>query len=158
MSTLARTIFPALAGLLVANGAACAQGTARVPGAGTNAGADTSRGAATVLVPASQPDPMLNNGCWVQLMDNIETPRSREYLTIIGTKYMPELETASGKGWAGRADGLSVGPNAQVTVYGEKGFGGRGLAIRPNSIVQDLRANLGMVNSIESMKIDCRTP
>lgn len=158
MSTFARTVCPALAGLLIASGAAWAQSGARAPGAGADARTDAPRGGATLLVPASQPDPMLNNGCWVQLMDNIETPRSREYLTIIGTKYMPELETASGKGWAGRADGLSAGPNAQVTVYGEKGFGGRGVDIRPNSIVQDLRANLGLVNSIESMKIDCRTP
>lgn len=152
MSALARTIIPALAGLVLASGAAWGQSGDRAPGASPDA-----RARAGLLVPASQPDPMLNNGCWVQLMDNIDTPRSREYLTIIGAKYMPDLETASGKGWAGRADGLSIGPNAQVTAYGEKGYGGRGVAIRPNSIVQDLRADLGLVNSIESIRIDCRT-
>lgn len=156
MSTTARSIIPVLAGLVLASGAAWGQSGASAPGATPGARSDTGKAGAALLVPASQPDPMLNNGCWIQLMDNIETPRSREYLTIIGAKYMPELETASGKGWARRADGLSIGPNAQVIVYGEKDFGGRGVAIRPNSIVQDLRAELGLVDSIESMKIECR--
>lgn len=156
MSTTARTIIPVLAGLVLASGAAWGQSGASSPGASTDARANTAKAGAGLLVPASQPDPMLNNGCWIQLMDNIATPRSREYLTIIGAKYMPELETASGKGWARRADGLSIGPNAQVIVYGEKNYGGRGVAVRPNSILQDLRAELGLVNSIESIKIDCR--
>lgn len=157
MSTTARTIIPVLASLVFASGAAWGQSGAGTRGASPDPRTNTPKAGAGLLVPASQPDPMLNNGCWIQLMDNLETPRSREYLTIIGAKYMPELETASGKGWARRADGLSIGPNAQVVVYGEKNYGGRGVAIRPNSIVQDLRAELGLVNSIESMKIDCRS-
>lgn len=155
MSRLSNTFAVAIAGLALASGAVMAQA-----GQGTSAAtrsAGPAPGAPAVLVPASQPDPMLNNGCWVQLMDNVDTPRSREYLTIVGAKYMPDLATASGKPWAGRSDGMSIGPHAQVTVYAEEDYGGRAVAIRPNTIVQDLRAKLGFVDSIASMKIDCAT-
>jgi hypothetical protein len=108
------------------------------------------------IVPASQPDPMLNNGCWVQLMDNIDKPKQREYLTIVGTKYMPALETASGKNWAGRADGISIGPNALARIYAGHAYGGASAVLRSNRIVQDLRADLGLVDSISSMQIECR--
>lgn len=155
MNRVSGTLAAAIAGLALAGGAAMAQGSQNRPANVHGTGAASAP--PPLLAPASQPDPMLNNGCWVQLMDNIETPKSREYLTIVGAKYMPRLATPTGQTWAGRSDGMSIGPHAQVTVYGEENYGGRSFTIRPNSIVQDLRANLGFVNSIASMKIDCAT-
>ncbi|WP_334186359.1 hypothetical protein [Noviherbaspirillum sp.] len=154
MFKLSRLLVPALAGLTIAANPAWAQSVSVTPNAAA-ASANPSK-PVTVLAPASQPDPLLNNGCWVQLSDNIGTPAKQEYLTIIGSKYMPTLETVTGQNWNGRADGMSVGPNALVAAYGEEGYGGPAVLFRPNQIVQDLRANLGLIDSIESMKIECR--
>lgn len=128
----------------------------RVAEKSPSASARSHDSAKTLIHPASQPDPLLNNGCWVQLMDNVEKPKGREYLTIVGSKYMPALETASGKNWAGRADGISIGPNAMVKIYGGHAYTGRSAVLRPNQIIQDLRAETGLVDSIDSMQIECR--
>lgn len=89
-------------------------------------------------------------------MDNIEKPKGREYLTIVGSKYMPALQTASGKNWAGRADGISIGPSATVRIFGGHAYTGRSAVLKPNQIVQDLRAEIGLVDSIDSMQIECQ--
>lgn len=147
MSTLAGTIFSALAGLLTANGAAWAQSGAR---SGRRGWRYLARPGFAARSHAQQRLLGATDGQYRKFA-------SREHLTIIGTEYMPGLETVSGKGCAGRADGLRLGPNAQVTVRGEKGFGG-GVAIRSNSIVQDLRADLGLVRFDRINEENCRTP
>lgn len=144
-----------LAALLVVSAPAWAQ-SGGAADASSGAAGGSAAASRTLIYPASQPDPLLNNGCWVQLMDNVDKPKGREYLTIVGGKYMPALETASGKNWAGRADGISVGPNATVKVYAGHAYTGLSVVLEPNQIVQDLRADLGPVDSIDSMQIECR--
>jgi len=151
-----RILTASAASLLLAANPGWAQSSG---GAGSNSSTTNNKPATTprlVIVPASQPDPMLNNGCWVQLMDNVDKPKRREYLTIVGTKYMPALETASGKNWSGRADGISIGPNAVAKIYTGHAYGGTSAVLRSNQIVQDLRADLGLVDSISSMQVECR--
>lgn len=154
MNRVSGTLAAAIAGLALAGGAAMAQGSQNRPANVHGTGAASAP--PPLLAPASQPDPMLNNGCWVQLMDNVDKPKGREYLTIVGGKYMPALETASGKNWAGRADGISVGPNATAKVYAGHAYTGLSVVLEPNQIVQDLRADLGPVDSIDSMQIECQ--
>ncbi|WP_151638491.1 hypothetical protein [Noviherbaspirillum aerium] len=140
--------------LLLASSPSWAQSGAA--NARSSAGSRDVEPANTLIFPGSQPDPLLYNGCWVQLMDNVEKPKGKEYLTIVGSKYMPALVTASGKNWAGRADGISIGPNAMVKIYGGHAYTGRSATLQPNQIVQDLRAEIGLVDSIDSMQIECR--
>lgn len=111
-----------------------------------------------ILVPGNEkPDPMLYNGCWVRLIDNVAKPAGNEYLTIVGKMYLPSLTTASGVNWSGKSDALSIGPNALVTVYGQKAYMGPGVMLKPNQIVQDARADLGFINSVESMTVECKS-
>lgn len=112
-----------------------------------------------VLVPATSgnnanQDP--HAGCWVRLMDNVDKVKGNEYMTILGSKYMPSLKTRSGEDWAQKMDGMNIGPEALVTVYDEPDYGGRTILLRPNQVVQDFRKDLGFVNAIESMKVDCK--
>ena len=111
-----------------------------------------------ILVPANErPDPTLYNGCWVRLIDNVAKPAGNEYLTIVGKMYLPSLTTATGVTWSGKSDALSIGPNALVTVYGQQAYMGPGVMLKPNQIVQDARADLGFINSVESMTVECRS-
>lgn len=142
--------------LLLAANSGWAQGIGTTGSSSSSANSMPATNPRVVIVPASQPDPMLNNGCWVQLMDNVDKPKQREYLTIVGTKYMPALETASGKDWSGRADGISIGPNAVARIYAGQAYGGTTAVLRSNQIVQDVRADLGLVDSISSMQVECR--
>lgn len=112
-----------------------------------------------VVVPATdQSKTALNahEGCWVRLMDNVDRVKGNEYMTIFGSKYMPTMKTASGADWARKMDGINVGPEALVTVFGEPDYGGRGVILRPNQVVQDFHKDLGFVNAIESIKVDCK--
>ena len=112
-----------------------------------------------VVVPAMDASRTAQNpqdGCWVRLMDNVDKVKGNEYLMIFGSKYMPDLKTARGEDWAQKMDGINIGPNALVTVFGEPGYGGRGVVLRPNQVVQDFHKDLGFVNAVESMKVDCR--
>jgi hypothetical protein len=112
-----------------------------------------------VLVPANDEgkrDQNPRDGCWVRLMDNVDKVKGNETMTIFGSKYMPSLKTASGEDWARKTDGINIGPEALVTVFDEPGYRGHGIILRPNQVVQDLRKDLGFVNAIESMKVDCR--
>lgn len=112
-----------------------------------------------VLVPAVEESRTARNpqdGCWVRLMDNVDKVKGTETMTIFGSKYMPDLKTARGEDWAQKMDGINIGPNALVTVFGEPDYGGRGVVLRPNQVVQDFHKDLGFVNAVESMKVDCR--
>lgn len=145
MSAFARTIFPALAGLLTANGAVWAQSGAR-----SGHRRHLARPGLAARSRAQQRLLGATDGQYRKCA-------SREHLTIIGTKYMPRLETAYGKEWADRADGSRLRPNAQVTVCGEPGFGSGGWPFVQTRSCRSC-ANTGLVNLIESMKIDCHIP
>lgn len=132
--------------------------------AGSQGGTRAQSGA-RMIVPLVMPVPATggkktaqnpHEGCWVRLMDNVDKVKGNEYMMIFGSKYMPNLKTASGQDWARKMDGMNIGPDALVTVYGEPGYGGRGVILRPNQIVQDFHKDLGFVNAIESMKVDCK--
>jgi len=112
-----------------------------------------------VLVPATDASRTAQNphaGCWVRLMDNVDKVKGNEYMTILGSKYMPDLKTAAGEDWARKMDGIDTGPEALVTVFDEPGYGGHAVILRPNQVVQDFHKDLGFANAIESMKVDCR--
>lgn len=111
-----------------------------------------------VLVPfESKPEATLYNGCWVRLLDNVEKPAGKEFLTIVGRMYLPAMNTASGVDWSGKADGIDIGPNAILTAFGQKGYQGPGIVLKPGQIVQDVQKDLGFVNSIESLTIECKS-
>lgn len=137
--------------------------------AGSTSGAGTgpASGAQSVAVPAPDvpvlvlvptqvnTDPALYDGCWARLVDNQETPRQSDQLTVVGKMHMPSLQTASGVNWKGKADGMIVGPNALVTAFGEEQYQGRGVILKPRQVIRDARKELGFVSSIESLKVDC---
>jgi hypothetical protein len=110
-----------------------------------------------VLVPVEvQTDPQLNNGCWVRLTDKDAMPRQgNDILTIVGKMNMPSFQTASGVNWSRKADSLTVGPKASVTVYSEKDFKGSSAKLTGGQQVKDLNKELGFVKSIDSLQVDC---
>src|SRR6478672_4340096 len=127
MPIVSKTMLPALLGVVlgVAGSAAFAQNAA--PKASTAPGGNAAGTPVVVLVPIeAQSDPAFYNGCWARLLDNIDKPKGKEYLNIVGKMYMPSLQTASGVDWKQKADGLSIGPKALVTVYGQENFQGPG--------------------------------
>ncbi|MFL6717138.1 MAG: hypothetical protein ACJ8G3_12345 [Burkholderiaceae bacterium] len=136
----------------------CAAGNAQPTSSQPHRGAGTPA-PAMVLAPTAGAEQAVRNpqaGCWVRLMDNVDKMKGNEYMTILGSKYMPDLKTASGEDWARKMDGINIGPDALVTVFGEPGYSGRGVILRPNQVVQDFHKDLGFVNAIESMKVDCK--
>jgi hypothetical protein len=111
---------------------------------------------AVVLVPAdAAPDNRLNNGCWVRLHDKDAMQRGSDNLTIVGRMHLPTFQTPSGVNWSGKTDSLTVGPNAKVTVFGERDYGGKMAALEPGRRIRDLNSELGFGKSIDSVRVDC---
>jgi hypothetical protein len=149
----------AVSGILLASiGMVCSAADAQSASPPSHRSAGT-RVPVVVLVPAAGAEQTVHRpheGCWVRLMDNVDKVKGNEYMTILGSKYMPDLKTRAGEDWARKMDGINIGPDAIVTVFGEPGYGGRGVVLRPNQVVQDFHKDLGFVNAIESMKVDCK--
>lgn len=110
-----------------------------------------------VLVPVEvQADPKLNNGCWVRLTDKEAMPKSgSDILTVVGRMYMPSFETPSGVNWSRKADSLTVGPNARVTVYSDRDYKGSSAKLSGGQQIKDINKELGFVKSIDSMQVEC---
>ncbi len=135
------------------------------PSSGASTGTTTrsGAGAATVTVPMvvlvpvdTQPDSQLNNGCWVRLTDNDATPKKgNDILTIVGRMYMPSFETPTGVNWSRKADALTVGPKAAVKVFSDPNYQGSSATLRGGQQVKDLSKELGFVQSIDSLQVDC---
>ena len=177
MMTSKRTSLTALLGALLACGnvAVSAQTAAPPPaqsesssgaqssGAPGSGAAKSGAGTTTVTVPMVvlvpvevQTDPKLNNGCWVSLADKDAMPKKgNDILTIVGRMYMPSFETPSGVNWSRKADSLTVGPNARVTVYSDREYKGSSAKLTGGQQVKDISKELGFVQSIDSMQVDC---
>lgn len=176
MSKITRPGTVLLALLTAASMAVHAQsGTTSQPQPGSSSGAQSSGAPSTgssaqggsgtttvtvpmvVLVPVEvQTDPKLNNGCWVRLTDREAMPKQgNDILTIVGRMNMPSFQTASGVNWSRKADSLTVGPNANVTVYSDKDFKGSSAKLSGGQQVKDLNKELGFVKSIDSLQVDC---
>ncbi len=168
-------LLPALLGamLIAGCGTTGTQHSPRASSSDSSAGSSTAAsqasgsGAQTAAVPAPvvpvlvlvpqqiNADPGLYNGCWARLVDNQETPRQSDQLTVVGKMHMPSLQTASGVNWKGKADGLITGPNALVTAFGEEQYKGPGVVLKPGQVIRDARKELGFVSTIESLKVNC---
>lgn len=134
--------------------------TSGAPAAGagsSGAGTTTVTVPMLVLVPVEvQTDPKLNNGCWVRLTDKEAMPKSgSDILTVVGRMYMPSFETPSGVNWSRKADSLTVGPNARVTVYSDRDYKGSSAKLTGGQQVKDISKELGFVKSIDSMQVEC---
>lgn len=141
------------------SGPGTASGASSPHAGAAGSGADTATVTVPmlVLVPVEvQNNPQLNNGCWVRLVDKDAMPgKGSDILTIVGTMGMPSFQTPSGVNWSRKADSLTVGPNATVTVYSDKNYQGTVAKLSPGQQVKDLNKELGFAQSIDSLKVSC---
>lgn len=142
---------PSAAGTADTSGAPSTQGTAQ-----SAPGTTTITVPMVILIPVEQENSTLNNGCWVRLTDKDAMPKKgNDILTVMGRMYMPSFETASGVNWSRKADSLTVGPKASVTVYSDRDFKGSSAKLTAGQQVKDLNKELGFVKSIDSLQVDC---
>jgi hypothetical protein len=137
----------------------------------------------TVLMPVEvQKDPQLNNGCWVRLASNAgqgttgatgtsgasgtsmssaatasSSAKAANELTVAGQLNLPNFSIPSGVNWAQKTDSLVVGPNATVIVFGEPQYRGNSATLKAGQEVKDVRKELGFMQSIGSMQVNCST-
>ncbi|WP_420473726.1 hypothetical protein [Noviherbaspirillum sp. ST9] len=132
-------------------------GASSTPGSAQSApGTATVTVPLVVLIPVEQEERTLNNGCWVRLTDKDAMPKKgNDVLTVVGRMYMPSFETASGVNWSRKADSLTVGPKASVTVFSERDFKGSSAKLSGGQQVKDISKELGFVKSIDSLQVDC---
>lgn len=150
----------------VAQGSTSPSGTnsAATSGAPSASGnSQSAPGVTTITIPMvilmpveAQEDPKLNNGCWVRLIDKDAMPKKgNDVLTIVGRMYMPSFETPSGVNWSRKADSLTVGPRASVTVFSDRDYKGSAAKLSAGQQVKDIAKELGFVKSIDSLQVDC---
>lgn len=171
MMNAKRPIIPTLLGALLASISLLASASSSSPAesgknAGEKAGTATSGASGSettiavpmlVLVPVEvQSDPTFFKGCWVRLIDRDAMPgKGNDVLTLVGNMNMPNFTTPSGVRWAGKADRLTVGPGAKVTVYSDPDYKGSSATLKPGQEIKDVRKELGFVRPVDSAKVAC---
>lgn len=100
-------------------------------------------------------DPTLARGCWVRLFPEAGYKGDND-LTIAGPVELPSLHRpAGGIDWHPKAESLIVGPKATLTVYENQSFRGPSETIKSGTQHPQLRKDIGMMQSIDSLKIAC---
>jgi len=100
-------------------------------------------------------DPTLVRGCWVRLFPQTDYQGLND-LTVAGPAELPSLHTPIGDVyWKQKAESLIVGPKASVTVFEEQSFRGPTVALGPGTRQPQLRKDLKLMQSIDSLKIAC---
>jgi hypothetical protein len=142
-----RSLFPLL--LLAALSSAYAAGNS-----GSTNNAMVTTVPKVVLVPLGGQDPNLANGCWVRLFDGPNF-KGKDELTIAGPMDLQSLKTPSGVNWQRKAESLTVGPKARVTVFENEMFKNKNLSFDANQKVADLSKEVGITHPIDSIKVAC---
>jgi len=99
--------------------------------------------------------PTLARGCWVWMFPDTNY-RGNDDIAIAGPADVKSLHTPLGLDWHQKAESLIVGPKAGLTVYEVEGFRGKERTFPPGFKVQQLRKDLGFIQSIDSLKLSCQ--
>ena len=155
-----------LAALMLSPIAALAQDkpAARTPAAGAGAAASAD---AVQVSPAVAPlvmldptelraKPTLARGCWVWMFPD-KNYKGSDNIAIAGPAEVTSLHTPAGLDWHSKAESLIVGPQASLTVYEVQGFRGQERTFPPGFKVTRLRDDLGFIQSIDALKLRCKS-
>ena len=99
--------------------------------------------------------PTLAQGCWVWMFPDTDY-KGTDDIAIAGPADVKSLHTPLGLDWHQKAESLIVGPKAGLTVYEVEGFRGKERTFPPGFKVQQLRKDLGFIQSIDSLKLSCQ--
>lgn len=99
--------------------------------------------------------PTLARGCWVWIFPETNY-QGKDSIAIAGPAEIQSLHTPAGLDWHSKAESLIVGPQASLTVYEVQGFRGKERTFPPGFEVQQLRKDLGFIQSIDALKLGCK--
>jgi len=99
--------------------------------------------------------PTLARGCWAWMFPD-KNYRGNDSIAVAGPAEVKSLHTPEGLDWHSKAESLIVGPKASLTVYEVEGFRGQERTFPPGFKVQQLRKDLGFIQSIDALKLTCQ--
>ena len=99
--------------------------------------------------------PTLAGGCWVWMFPDTNY-KGKDSIAVAGPAEIQSLHTPAGLDWHSKAESLIVGPKASLTVYEVQGFRGQERTFPPGFQVQQLRKDLGFIQSIDALKLSCK--
>lgn len=100
-------------------------------------------------------DPTLAKGCWARLFPR-QGYQGQDDLTIAGPIALPSLRSPAGSlYWKHKAESILVGPAARVEIFENASFRGPSAQLKPGAQHAKLREELRLVQSIDSMKLQC---
>lgn len=82
--------------------------------------------------------------------------QGKDNIAVAGPAEIQSLHTPLDLDWHRKAESLNVGPNASLTVYEVQGFRGQERTVPPGFEVQQLRKDLGFIQSIDALKLNCK--
>ena len=108
--------------------------------------------AATPVVPGAG-----DKDCWLEIFDDDDFDENDAHTRVQGPIELPSLKDLNGRNWANDISSVIVGPRAVARAYSDRNYKGTELAFLPDQRIGDL-SDLNMGNTIESLKIQSRTP
>ena len=99
--------------------------------------------------------PTMARGCWVWMFPQTNYS-GKDSIAVAGPVEIQSLHTPVGLDWHSKAESLIVGPKASLTVYEVQGFRGQERTFPPGFEVQQLRKDLGFIQSIDALKLSCK--
>jgi hypothetical protein len=100
--------------------------------------------------------PTMAAGCWVWLFPK-QNYKGPDDIAIAGPVEVRSLHTPIGLDWKKKTESLIVGPNAIVTVFETGNFGDKQGTFKPGTRIMHLRGKLRFTQSIDSLKVACRS-
>lgn len=100
--------------------------------------------------------PSMAAGCWVWLFPK-KNYKGSDDIAIAGPVEVRSLHTPIGLDWKEKTESLIVGPNAVVTVFETGNFGDKQATFKPGTHITHLRDKLRFTQSIDSLKVVCRS-
>lgn len=107
-----------------------------------------------MLVPPEVPNPTLDRGCWIRLLDG--PGFSGQSFVLVGPAELRALDLAAISRFRRRVASAETGPKARATLYSEEGFAGAAVTLEPSSREPHVARTLGREGRhVAALRLSC---
>lgn len=107
-----------------------------------------------MVVPPEVPNPTLDRGCWIRLLDG--PGFTGQSFVLVGPAELRALDLAAISRFRRRVASAETGPKARAKLYSEEGFAGTAVTLEPSSREGHVAQALGRPGRhVAALRLSC---
>lgn len=107
-----------------------------------------------MVVPPEVPNPTLDRGCWIRLLDG--PGFTGQSFVLVGPAELRALDLAAISRFRRRVASAETGPKATAKLYSEEGFAGTAVNLGPSTREGHVARALGLVGRhVAALRLSC---